>query len=234
MPPKPKLETFDSLANVPCYYARVNAAYGDLSKATKSRKRKLASSFLNRLNACIAEIYWMTFGPLGPLEAITSGGAYVRKAGWHSKGKAYDLGGLHWPGAKLILIELAKEYHQDPENYPEEYPWYLAIESIIRRHFGTVLGIHYNRAHWNHWHIDPGTKVGFWDKGFGSQTRITFLQAILKTIWGCYDGELDGDCGPKTQKAIEEIRKQLILAPLTNPGSWGQLLLMTAVNGLHM
>jgi len=234
MPAKPKMVRFNELAGIPCYYARVNAAYGDLARTTsrtdKGRMRSLAPSFKARMDACIAEIYWLTYGLLGPLQAITSGGAYVNKPGWHRKGKAYDLGGLHWPERKLVLIQTASA-----RKLGEDWNWhlYLAVEAAIRRHFGTVLGILHNRQHWNHYHIDPGTKVGFWTEGFGATTRITFLQAVLKDIWGHYVGKLDGDYGPKSKAAVAAVRKELALGPLENPTAWSQFLLLTAMSGIQ-
>lgn len=234
MPTKPKMIRFNELAGIPCYYARINAAYGDLARTTSrtaaGRMRSLTASFKARMDACMAEVYWLTFGHLGPLQAITSGGAYVNKGGFHGKGRAYDLGGLHWPQQKLVLIKTAEARRKG-----EDLDWglYLAVEAIIRRHFGTVLGILHNRAHWNHWHIDPGTKVGFWAKGFGSTTRVTFLQAALKDIWGLYQAKIDGDFGPKSKAAVKAIRAQLALGPLTSPGPWSQFLLLTAMAGLQ-
>lgn len=232
---KPKMIRFNELAGVPCYYARVNVAYGDLARTTsrtdKGRLRSLAPSFKARMNACIAEVYWLCYGRLGPLQAITSGGAYVNKAGWHKKGKAYDLGGLHWPAQKLVLIRTARNFTKT--GTADDWPLYLAVEAIIRRHFGTVLGILHNADHYNHWHIDPGTKVGFWTKGFGAKTRVVFLQAVLKDIWGHYQGTLDGDFGPKSKAAVAVVRSQLGLGPLTNPAAWSQFLLLTAMLGLQ-
>lgn len=233
---KPKMVKFDSLAGVPCYYARVNAAYEDVAKAVKSRKRELVSGFLARLEACVAEIYWLTFGHLGPLQVITSGGAWVPiskrrpKSDWHTRGKAYDLGGLHWPARQLVLFRTAAARKRG-----EDWNWilYLSVEAIIRRHFGTVLGILYNAAHHNHWHIDPGTEVGFWSTGFGAGTRVTFLQAVLKDIWGLYEGKLDGDYGPKSKAAVAAVRAQLKLGPFEDQQAWSQFLLLTAMAGLQ-
>lgn len=236
MAKKPKMVRFHSLSGVPCYYARSNVAYRDLSRTTsqtpRGRMRSLAPTFKKRMDGCIAELYWLTYGTLGPLQAITSGGAYVNKKGWHKKGKAYDLGGLHWPEEKLVLYQVAREYHK--KGHANHWPRYLAVEAIIRRWFGTVLGILHNKAHWNHFHIDPGTKVGFWVKGFGSTTRITFLQAVLKDIWGYYQGAVDGDYGKLTRAAVKAVREHLQLGPLTNLQAWNQFLLLTAMAGLQM
>jgi hypothetical protein len=229
---KPKLVSFDSMADIPCYYARVNAAYGDLSKTTKTRKRKLHPSFLKKMDACMQELWWITSAIYGGIEALVSGGAYVKKAGWHGKGKAYDLGGIHWQeGPVLTTLEVAENFHDEIlELDLSNYLLYMGCESVLRRHFGTVLGIHYNKQHWNHWHIDPGSKVGYWGKGFGSSTRVTFLQEVLKHVWDVDAGITDGKEGAKTRRAIKEVREKLSLEkPLTDQTTWLQFLLLTAM-----
>lgn len=225
---KLNLVKFDSLSGVPCFYAPANSAYANLKKCRKSRVRKLNPTFLRRLQACITELELVADPTFGTLKAITSGGAYVDKPGWHSKGKAYDLGGLHWGQAKLTTLEMARAYHFNAlSKIP--YRFYLGCEAILRRHFGTVLGIHFNPAHYNHWHIDPGTKVGYWPKGFGANTRVKFLQEALTWIWQVECGATDGDEGKKTRKGIKEIRERLFLGPLTDQSAWMQFLLLSAL-----
>ncbi len=239
---KIELVKFSAAGGVQCHYAGVNAAYGNLDKAKKSTLRKINPGFLALFSACIREISWMTFPYMGELWAMVSGGAYVPKAGWHGKGEAYDLGGLHWRTyvghmpQRLSLIDLARQYHKKKNNveldYLDNYLLYLAIEAVIRKHFGTVLGIHHNRQHWNHWHIDPGTKVGYWDKGFGSNTRITFVQAVLRATG--FPIKIDGDAGPKTKDAIKAARVYYGLEkPLTNKTMWLQFLTLAAMDMLQ-
>jgi len=237
---KIELVKFAATGGVSCFYAGVNAAYGDLSKVKKTQWRKINPDFLALLDTCVKEIAWMTFPYMGELHAIVSGGAYVPKAGHHGKGKAYDLGGLHWrtfhghSPQSLSLIDLAREYHRKNNNEPlawqDDYLLYLSIEAVIRKHFGTVLGIHYNKAHWNHWHIDAGTPVGYRSTGFGSNTRVTFVQAVLKAK-RFYEGDLDGDCGPKTKKAIRMVCSHYgLVKPLSNKHTWMQFLTLVAMD----
>lgn len=230
----PKMVRFDELGGIPCYYARVNAGYGDLARTTgsteKARTRQLAPSFKRQMDAALAEVYWLTSGLLGPLKALVSGGAYVDKPGWHRKGRAFDLGGLHWEGGRLVLIRTASEVDF---TLADDWGLYLGVEAILRRHFGTVLGILHDKRHHNHWHIDPGTPVGYWTTGFGAKTRVTYLQACLSAIWGTYDGALDGDHGPVTKKALAETCGRLAIGPLDKPENWTQFLLLTAAAGIQ-
>lgn len=233
----PKLVKFDAVAGVPCYYARTNAAYGDLSKCTKSRVRQLAPMFLKCLEAMVMEIDLVCYGVLGELQAVTSGGAYVAKAGWHGEGRAYDLGGLHWKQDILTTLEVARNYHRregDVKTGINQYLIYLAVESVIRKHFGTVLGIHYDDRHWNHWHFDPGTEVGYWPEGFGAGTRVRYLQEVLTYVWRIPHVWPDGDEGPKTRRGIEELRAVTHLGPLTHQNVWLQFLTLTSLKAMQL
>lgn len=241
---KPKLVSFESLAGVSCYYARINAAYGDISKCTKTRRRRLHPVFLQQLGACILELRWLTQPILGELTAIVSGGAWVPlskkrpKPDWHTRGRAYDLGGLHWKGAlgsssldrprKLVWNDVADYYHDDRDSgepAPALYRLYLGAESVLRRSFGTCLGIRYNSRHHNHEHIDPGTKVGYWDKGFGSTTRTSYMRDVLPVAWNIETGSTL----KSLREAIREVRAQLSLASLSQQQAWQQFLLVTAM-----
>lgn len=239
--PKPKLVTFDEIGGVDCYYARINAAYFDISKCTKSRKRKLHPEFLRQMSACIQEISYLTMG-VGNLYALTSGGAYVNKPGFHSRGRAYDLGGLFWDRGgsrgtyKLINVEQARCIYQD-EILPQDWPMYLGVEAVLRRHFGTVLGMHHNEAHHNHWHIDPGTPVELRVTGFGSPTRVRFLQEALTHVWGLYVDTPDGIWGKMTRAGLSAVRSRLDLAPMIGPKRsevWRYFLLLTAIRVFNM
>jgi hypothetical protein len=229
---KPKLVVFDSLAGVPVYYARTNVAYGDKNRCTKSRKRRLHPTFLRQLNGCIEELKWLTHNSVGPIRYITSGGAYVDKPGFHSKGKAFDLGGVHWEYIELVHYRTADVFHKEGVNAAcPGYMAYMAVECVLRRWFGTVLGMHYNSDHDNHHHIDPGTNVGYWDVGFGKTTRTTFMRRSLVDVWGF-------DIGPKLadlRAAIKDIQDRLCTSPIKskNTNGWLQYLLLTAMKAIQ-
>lgn len=231
----PKLVYFDSVAGSGVFYARVNKAYGDLSLCTKSRRRRLNPGFLKKLNGLVQEINWVCYGALGDLQAVTSGGAYVAKAGWHSKGRAFDLGGLHWTHHVLTCLEVARDYHGGRGLIDmDQYLIYLAVESVIRKWFGTCLGIHYNRRHHNHWHFDPGTPVCYRSSGFGSMTRVRYVQEVLNHVWQIDCGEPDGKEGPRTQKSIKVLRDLLAIGPLTDQNAWLQLLTLTSLKAMQL
>jgi hypothetical protein len=234
-----ELIKFDRLAGVLCYYAKTNASYGNLQLCKKTHVRRIEPRFLKRLSACVREIAWLTWPYYGELQAITSGGAWTNRNNpddWHQKGQAYDLGGLHWAGKKwdyvLSLIDMAKQYHRGTPPMVD-YLTYIAVESLLRKHFGTVLGIHFNRKHWNHFHIDPGTDVGYWEKGFGEDTRVTYVQVAMTTVWGVDCGKIDGDAGPKTKVALHNLLHKIDIGPLGNNVNWLHFLTLTAHKALH-
>jgi hypothetical protein len=233
--PAPKLVKFDSAGGVPCYYARVNAAYGDLSKCTPSRVRRISPRFLPTLSGAIQEVAWACYGGLGELVAITSGGAAVPQSAKrgprdrHVRGIAFDLGGLHWKHHVLTCLEVAK-----PPRDRDQLLIYLAVESTLRKWFGTVLGVHHNKAHHNHWHVDTGTPVGYWSQGFGSTTRVRFVQEALTHVWRIDCGTPDGDQGPRTNRAIKDLRAELKIGELGAESSWLQFLTLTTMKAMQL
>lgn len=232
------LTSFDSAGGVPCYYARTNAAYGDLSKCTAHRERQLSLRTLRLLSGALRELDRVFDCLLGSLTAVVSGGAYVDKAGPHSRGRAFDLGGLHWRHYLLTTIGVAAEWHKGTAD-GEVLCLYLGVESILRKHFGSVLGMHFappgrERDHWNHWHLDDETEVGYWPEGHGSGTRVRYLQESLTHVWRISCGRPDGDEGPKTRRAAEIVRERLSLGPLTDATEWRQYLTLTALEALWL
>lgn len=233
--PAPKLVKFDAAGGVPCYYAAANPAYGDLSKCKKSRVRRCTAAFLAKLSGMVMELNWVCYGELGELQAITSGGAWVpesEKRGPrdpHVRGVAYDLGGLHWNDHVLTTLEVARE----PRDI-NQYLLYLTAESVIRKWFGTCLGVHHDRHHWNHFHFQFGTKVGFWIKGFGATTRVRYVQEIGTHVWRIDFGTPDGDYGPKTKAGIKELQRVTGVGQLTDQISWLQLLTLTSFKALQL
>lgn len=95
-------------------------------------------------------------------------------------------------------------------NYPNDRSAYLSVESVLRKHFGTVLSFEYDAAHQDHWHVDDGSPVGFRS---GSESRVKYLQMTLAHV---FDVEvpltIDGKYGDKTREAARDVLKMLRLA----------------------
>lgn len=191
MPEPSGLLTFDHAAGVPIHYARTEAhPYGTIGKGP--RRVRLLSGFFIKLEHFLFEL-WGYCG-MGCAKALVSGGCYVDKPGMHGEGRAIDIDALWWKDIKLIT-----------QNYPGNEHLYLAIESVIRKHFGTVLGYLYNKAHEDHWHIDDGSPVWFRKS---SKSRTIYVQSTITHIFKNEIG-IDGDYGTETETAVQEILGEL-------------------------
>lgn len=213
------LQTFAQLANVPVHYDRYDPesgfGYGTRGKPFKPRA---TPAMISMLQACFSDIFSQS--PFGPGEVVTSAGAFVEKPGYHGSGQAFDLDGIFWSQTQLVAIE-----------YPKKPHLYLAIESIIRQHFGTVLNYNYNAAHKDHFHMDLGTSVGFQKM---SKSRVEYLQASLFYVHG-YQIGIDGVWGPSTEKVVKVALSELgIGGSPTSKATWVAYLRITAARGFEL
>lgn len=199
------LQTFKQLARVPVHYDRYptesGAGYGTRGKPFSPRATE---RMVEALGKCFADIFKQA--PFGAGEVITSAGAYVDKPGHHGRGEAFDLDGIFWKDIHLVAIE-----------YPAKPHLYLAVESILRQHFGTVLAYNYNLDHRDHFHMDLGTPVGFQKM---SKSRVEYLQASLLYVHG-FQVDVDGVWGPSTEQVVKAALADLGLkGVLTNKQVW--------------
>jgi hypothetical protein len=191
--------TVAELAGVPVHYDRYRSdAHG---YGTRGRPVTLhcTAAFEEKLQACFEELWDVC--PLGRAEVVTTAGAYVDKPGAHSKGRAFDLDGLFWSERAFVA-----------RNYPREREFYLAVEAVLRKHFGTVLNYRYNAAHRDHFHIDDLAQRGFYKS---HRSRVLFLQMILTHLFET-PVAVDGIFGPETSEAAREM---LVRRELASPGA---------------
>jgi hypothetical protein len=144
----------------------------------------------------------------------------VNKSGYHGMGRAFDLDAIFWPGKTFVTKQF--------EDYPN---FYLAVEAILRKHFGTVLAYNYNQAHRDHFHIDDGTGVGFRTV----RTVTLFVQGVCYYILGKrFRGNVDGDYGSATRTVLDEACSELgVPTPLTTSANWNQFLDAVAERGFR-
>jgi hypothetical protein len=128
---------------------------------------------------------------LGMPQVLTSAGFYVAKNGYHGHGRAFDLDALFWKNRKFVTLNA----------YPEQPKFYMAVECVIRRHFGLCLGWLYNPAHRDHFHIDDSKTVDFHEN---SRSNILFIQGIAQHIFGM-DCDIDGLYGKGTETCLEQM-----------------------------
>jgi hypothetical protein len=177
------MTSFSALAGVPVNYARPPVApYGTRGKA---HTFNCTSGFLLKLEACFDELFRVS--PLGRAEIITSAGAFVEKPGFHGLGRAFDLDALFWPGRDFVTLR-----------FPTDQKFYLGVEAVLRKHFGTVLNFLYNPDHHDHLHVDDSTEVGFVRT---SKSRALFVQAALTHVLNIPVG-IDGGFGTETEGGL--------------------------------
>jgi hypothetical protein len=192
--PRPD-NTFDKLAGVPVHYDRYpNPQYGYGTRG-KPHTWRCTTPFENKLNAAFQELWDVC--PLGRAEVITTAGAFVNKPGLHGKGRGFDVDGIFWANRAFIT-----------KNYPDDRSFYLAVEAVLRKHFGTVLNYEYNVDHQDHLHIDDGTETGFVPD---HRSRVLFLQMALTHVFE-RPVTIDGMIGPETNGAARDLLLALDLA----------------------
>ena len=213
--------------HVPVHYDRKPPNFGLGTRGTPGTWH-CTTSFEKKLDNCFVELWEKC--PLGKADVICTAGAWVNKSGMHGMGRAFDLDAIFW-GDRMVLAL----------NYPNDRIAYLGIESILRKHFGTVLNYAYNAAHRDHWHIDDGTSVGFQT---GSESRVKYLQMALNDVFETEKRlEVDGAYGKNTRTAAREVLIELQLASSDEIASdskldqtlkrvWSQFLDATAKRGL--
>lgn len=213
------LQTFTSLANVPVHYDRYKPESG-LGYGTRGKpfKPQATQSTIGKLQSCFADIFAQS--PFGPGEVITSAGAYVAKPGYHGAGQAFDLDGIFWAKHDLVALD-----------YPKKPHLYLAIESIVRQYFGTVLGYNYNEAHKDHVHMDVGSGIGFQKM---SKSRVEYLQSSLFYVHGYHVG-IDGVWGPATERVVKDALKDLAIGgSIFSKDIWLSYLKATTLRAFHL
>jgi len=191
------MKSFKELAGVPVHYDRDRPQdYG-----TKGRQLTFEAmpEMIDRLDSAFEEV-WTVFGKA---EIILTAGAYVDKPGWHGRGLAFDLDGILWPDKSMVAAE-----------YPDNPALYLGVEALLRRHMGTVLNWHYNRAHRDHWHMQLDGRRDF----LGAASQTYFLQAALTYIFG-EEVAIDGIYGPHTRDALS---RALDYVDLDRGNIWGK------------
>lgn len=184
------LVQFNNIDGVPIHYARAPVAnYG--TKGKGPRNVRLDKTFFNQLQKCLAEIWGLS--PWGAPEVLVSGGCYVEKAGTHGLGRAIDIDAIWWKGKPGMITKKA----------PDDALRYLAVESILHKHFGIVLDFWYNGAHEDHWHVDNGREKGYRSS---SRAQALFIQAALTYVYELDIGDIDGVVGKKTTAALKKVR----------------------------
>lgn len=196
----------ETLAGLPILYDRqVEGHYG----VTGIRTHPFINPvFAQECEAAFSQIVQMIdASPLGPVESILTGG--ISRSGngpsYHHKNRAFDLDGFVLPGDNWVA-----------DTFPSRPVLYLAIESILRLNFGTVLSYDYNAAHEDHFHFDNGTTPRF---KRDAKSHVIYLQNALVFIYGIRVGR-DGVWGPETRDASDIVRGELGIGGFSDKENW--------------
>lgn len=211
--PSPREVSYDTLAGIALHYARPPvAAYGSRGRQhTFHSTRTLRDTF----EASLKEL--STLCPHGTPEVLTSAGTFVDKPGQHGHGNAVDVDAIFWADRTFVT-----------DFYLTDTRFYLAVESVFRRHFGIVLNYLYNPAHHDHLHLDLGAPVGF---ATSSRSRVLYLQASLTHVHD-HPVVIDGLWGGQTAGATEDVLGSLGLSgKITSKRTWLAYLERTAEAG---
>lgn len=192
---------FRKLAGVPVHYDRFQDPQFTYGTRGRPLRFHCTAAFREALNTCFDELWDVC--PLGKAEVITSAGTFVDKPGAHGLGRGFDLDGIFWSDRAFITL-----------HYPQDRRFYLGVEAVLRKHFGTVLNYEYNPAHRDHLHLDDLAPPGFVAH---HRSRVLFLQMVLTHLFN-RPVAIDGRIGPETNGAAREVLLQL---DLTDTGSIG-------------
>lgn len=201
----------ENLGDVPLIYDRDPVAnYG----VRGYRVRPLADDqFAVELDTAFQQLFQeFDAHGLGPVREILYGGIARTGTGrsYHHSHRAFDLDALK---AESGFTWVANTFPSRPH-------FYLAIESVLRQNFGTVLTYDFDPSHRDHFHFDNGTSVGFVRH---SKSRVLFLQNAAKYLFD-YVVSVDGVWGPETESLERSIRQELAIGPITQRENWIALL----------
>ena len=193
--------SFTALAGVPLHYDRLPGTYGTRGRA---QTWFMQQDFADKLQACLDEL-WETC-PLGEAEVVATAGAWVDKPGAHGEGRGFDIDAIFWSNRTFVTL-----------HYPTDSAFYLAVEAVLRKHFGTVLNFHFNQAHQDHFHIDDLAPVGFVRH---HRSRVLFVQMAMNKLFG-RTVDIDGRWGSETGGAVAGVLESLDLTEVSNPDDAG-------------
>ena len=206
-----------TLAGIPIHYDRFEkdgSDYGTMGKPIRPYFDKL---FYQQCSTAIASIQ-ETLAPVrGNITCIVSAG--VGRKGptfsYHQENRAFDLDGLFFDDGSCWI---ANSFEREPIIS-------LAIESLLRIQFGTVLNYPYDKAHEDHIHFDNGRKPTF---RRDARTISLFIENIQKYIFGTDIG-MTGVWSSRTEAAIDSMRIEFGLGSMENSVHWEEFCKSVAI-----
>lgn len=203
------LVRIDNLADLPLYYDRYKE--GSYGVSAVPYRPYINERFLEGCEACFEELKTKLDAAGFTIKQVWSGGVGRDGSGtsYHHTNRAFDLDALVLDDDTMWVAD----------TFPERPFLYLAIESYLRRHFGTVLNYEFNSAHEDHFHFDNGESVGYARR---TRSHTLYVQNTLLRLFHLDIGSsgVDGIDGPDTQAALRKARKRLGIGGLSNKDNW--------------
>jgi hypothetical protein len=198
----------DTLAGAPIHYDRFKPDGSDYGTIGKPWNPYFEPNFYEACDAAFRDVQTLLRPRLGDFKAVVSGGVGREGGGrsYHHQHRAFDLDALYWDSGAFWVAD----------TFEEEPHLYLAIESQLRLHFGTVLTYLYNAAHEDHFHFDDGRKPNFRSS---TKTHSLFVQTALKYVFAM-DVGVDGVWGPETESQARIVREELGIGPFSQLDNW--------------
>lgn len=197
---------FKTLAGVPVLYDRLKPEH--YGKTGIPYQFHCTAATQATLEGLITELFARTVPHFGPVSAILSAGAWVKKSGQHGLGKAFDLDAILWQRIHFVALQ-----------QPQHKELYLAVEALCHKHFGVVLDYHYDADHRDHLHVDISRAVKFRE----TKSVTAFLQEAMNTFYGQHL-IVDGEYGDDTETALDEVLALLGIANVNTAARWKQFL----------
>ncbi|WP_187326930.1 extensin family protein [Martelella lutilitoris] len=199
----------NNFAGIPLFYDRFKpGAYGQEAVPVRPY---IDPDFRVACDACFSDIQNTFSGNGFHIDQIWTGGVGREGSGrsYHHTNRAFDLDCLIFSDKPMWVAT----------SFPARPYLYLAIESLLRIHFGTVLNYDYNHAHEDHFHFDNGTSVGFKKH---ARSHVIFLQHTLEKLFNKDVGAsgVDGVWGGDTEAALRQTLKELRLGTLSDNLNW--------------
>ena len=205
------LKRVSRLADAPILCDRGGDEQDDGRRPRKSAY--MSESMHAALDGCLRELFETVPPEFGTVEMIRAGCVFAPRPGYHGMGRAFDLTGLTWTDRQWS----AGCSVCDPRLR-------LGIESILRRHFGTVLTHAHDRSQQDHIHIDDGLPVGFRNT---CGARVAYVQAALCAAYG-KTLVRDGVWGRETVLALREVQDLFGFGGFSRVENWRVFLKVTA------
>lgn len=208
------------LAGVPLFFAR--------GVAPRPQSFAMSPAFRTMLEATVKSVRFRAPSGFGPLQSITSAGAFVNKPGAHGKGRAFDHDA--WTFKHVDIRPLRKDHKAASRALRQRY-WGLA--AIIRARSAFVLHGEYDAAHADHIHQDviAGTRAFT----TSSEASVKLAQAICKHIYGNSGLAIDGDFGGRSRAAARAAMIKVELpGDISDSGQWERWLLRSGRLGFEL